>query len=494
MRKWWLPFTPFLLAACAALTGCRGNGTVAAGTKKQADRPAVAVKVKPAFRATMDELENVTGSLSALHDVVVGVKSPGTLVAVYFREGDHVKAGQVVAQQDVSDISANISQAEANLKAAITKKAQAAAALQSARTSLQLTIQQTKIGLSNSQTAVDASKQSLQIMVKGARQQERQEAAENVKAAKANYRKAASDLARYEQLYKQQAISQQQLDAAQATAESAKAQYNSAVQAYSLIQAGNRPEQIRQAEIALQQSQENLKLAEANQSQVEVQRDNVTTAEAAVQAAIAGVDQARASLAVAEQAYKDAFVRSPINGVVAKRMVERGQQMGAGNPVMEIVALDSVYFEGLLSETEFSKVKRGQSVQVTVDALPGKTFFGTVARIYPVASSASRDFTLRIDIPNTTGELRPGMYARGRILVKRHPSAIVVSKDALTNIAGDTADLFVVRNGIAHLKQVKIGIVDPVNAEIRSGISVGEQVVVAGQTDLHNGDPIQIDR
>lgn len=493
MRKRWLPFAPFLLIACAALTSCRGSGTANAAAKKQDDRPAVAVKIKPAFRATMDELENVTGSLSALHDVVVGVKSAGPLVAVYFREGDHVHAGQVVAQQDVSDILANISQAQANLKAAITKKAQAAAALQSARTSLQLTIQQTKIGLSNSQKAVDASKQALQIMIQGARQQQRQEAAENVKAAKANYLKAASDLARYEALYKQQAISQQQLDAAQATADSAKAQYNSAEQAYSLIQAGNRPEEIRQAEIAYQQSQENLKLAEANQSQVQVQRDNVTTSEAAVQAAIAGVDQARASLSVAEQAYKDAFVRSPINGVVAKKMVERGQQMGAGNPVMEIVALNSVYFEGLLSETEFAKVKRGQPVQVIVDALPGKTFYGTVTRIYPVASSASRDFTLRIDIPNTTGELRPGMYARGRILVERDPNAIVVSKDALTNIAGDTADVFVVRNGIAHLQPVKLGIVDPVNAEIRSGISDGEHVVVAGQTDLHDGDPVQID-
>src|SRR5262249_24820232 len=146
------------------------------------------------------------------------------------------------------------------------------------------------------------------------------------------------------------------------------------------------------------------------------------------------VKQARAQIDQTRQSIEDTLIRSTINGYVAERRVEPGTQLGNGNSVMSIVDTNSIFFDGQLSETQFALVNKGQMVDITVDALPGKTLKGRVEKIYPVAASASRSFTAHIRLLNPGDNVRPQMFGRGTVMLDIHPNAIAVSKDAVKNM------------------------------------------------------------
>ncbi len=486
-----------LLAGSLLLAGCRRGaqgGASAPGpraTPAAAQRQATQVSVTPARLATITDTITVTGSLNALHDVVVGVKAAGKVVAVYAREGDIVRAGQIVAQQDPADLQAQLDQQRANLASARTKLAQAQATFQNAQTTLKWTDDQTRTAVRQAQAALDAAKQQAAIGKEGARPQELQQAQENVAAAKADRDKARADLKRYQDLYREQAVSAQQLDQAQAVADAADARYNSAVQALSLTKEGARPEEIRRAEAAVVQAQQALAAAVSNRDQVNLRRADVENARAGVAAAQAGVRQAAAAVRLAEQALRDTAVRSPISGVVAERKVEPGMQLGAGKDVMRIVALDSIYFDAQLPETQYEQVHVGQPVTVTVDALPGRTFRGTVSKIFPVASSG-RSFTVRISIQNEGNILRPQMFARGQILLATHANTVIVPRDAVLDFNGKTGRVFVVVNNTAQERPVRTGFSNLRVIEILSGVRAGEEVITVGQAQIQNGDKVQV--
>jgi len=132
---------------------------------------------------------------------------------------------------------------------------------------------------------------------------------------------------------------------------------------------------------------------------------------------------------------------------------------------------------------------------VKVDAYPTRSFRGTVARVFPTGSASSRTFSVRVDVPNSGNLLKPGMFARGKVIVERR-RGVVIPKDALVaaNSEGTTFHVFVVKNGgQAEQRPVKIGITTDTTAEILSGVRPGDSVIVAGQDGLKNGAPVQIE-
>jgi RND family efflux transporter MFP subunit len=482
------------------------TGNPAASKGKIVEASAISVSVAPAIQKDISDTIEVTGSLAALDDVVVGAKSAGKIMQVYLREGDPVRANQVVAVMDQADYVSQVQSAQANLDAAMTKEQQARAALaqarnqlQNAQTTLQWTEKTTATAVATAQAALQSAQESLSVIKQGARAQERQQAEEAVRSAKANYDKAKADVQRYRDLYRQQVISQSQLDQYEAAYESAQAGYNSAQQALSLIKEGARPEDIRRAELAVQQAREGLTRAQADRAQVAMRREDVNTAktgiqvaEANIRAAQAGVAQARAALRLAQDALNNTRIISPINGYVAERRAEPGQQVGGGGPILRIVNPSTVYFQAILSESQFARTRVGQQASVTVDALPGRKFAGRVTRILPVASAA-RSFTVRIDFP-ADARLRPQMFARGSILIDTHAGATLVPKDALLfDPMTRQARVFVSRpDGKAEERRVSVGYSNTEYVETLSGVHPGEKVIVAGQNVLSNGDPIKV--
>src|SRR5204862_7331494 len=140
------------------------------------------VSVTDARTGAISDTAEVTGALAALQDVTVGVKLAGKVVAVYVREGDHVKAGQIVAQQDTADFQAQLDQQRANLLSAQTRLDQARVAYLNAQTNLKWTDEQTASAVRQAEALLQVAREQEAVVRKGARAQELQQAQDAVAA------------------------------------------------------------------------------------------------------------------------------------------------------------------------------------------------------------------------------------------------------------------------------------------------------------------------
>lgn len=498
--------TPRLLTLAAltvvmggfGITGCnRGGEEKKAAAQKAAAAKVAAiatqVSVTPAKQESISETVDVTGTLNAENDVLVSTKLSGRITNVYFREGDPVRKGQVIAQQDTADAQAQLDQQRANLEAARTRLTQSEVAYRNSLTTLKLTQQQTVSAVRLAQAQLDAAKQQLAVIKSGARPQELRQSQENVTSAKADQVKGRADLKRYQELYRQQAISAQQLDQAQAVADSADARYNSATQGLSLVKEGARQEDIRRTEYQVEQANQGLITAQSNRQQVTLRRADVDNTQAGIASSRATIKQAQAAVRLAEQALRDFTVVSPLDGVVAERKAEPGVQATAQrSDVMRIIALNSIYLDAQLSETQYARIRTNQAVNVNVDAFPGRSFSGRVSKIFPVASATARSFTMRISIANEGNVLRPSMFARGQITLLTNPNAIVIAREAVLDQKGSTGRVLIVKNGKAVEQQIKLGISTLQKVEVTEGIKAGDQVITTGQAQLSDGDKVEV--
>lgn len=437
----------------------------------------ISVRVHYARTGSMASIVEVSGDIKALKSVTLSAKIPGRVVSVPYREGDSVRAGAVVVRQDTSDSSAQVRQAEAGLLGAKARLSQATTSATISDTQIEAQVAQAKAGL-------DAAKARLQMIKKGARSQEVASAENAVASARANFENARINFERMRDLYAQGALSKQQMDLVQMQYDVASAQYDTAGQQLSLVKAGAREEEVEAAQKQVDQAEEALRMAQANRAQKDLRQEDIKSAKA-------GVAQAEAALAYARQQLANAYIHTPFAGTVSKRFTEPGQMASPGVPLMEVVALDTIYLEATVSEIDIGKVKVGQPVEVTVDALPGRKFRGSVQRILPTADTKSRHFTVRIAVLNRTGDLRPGMFARGNIEVARHENTVIIPKDALIS-SGRTQAVYTVISSTARLRPVTLGLETREEAEVLSGVSAGDTLVVVGQDRLSDGVKIHV--
>ena len=158
--------------------------------------------------------------------------------------------------------------------------------------------------------------------------------------------------------------------------------------------------------------------------------------------------------------------------------------------VVSVIEIGSVIVRTAVAERDYRLVKRGQSVDVTVDALPADVFAGRVSRVAPMLREASRMAELEVEVSNRDLALKPGMFARLRIVISSRDSAqLVPSRSGVSTAAG--TGVFLVREGetAARFVRTEIGIVTPERAEIVSPALEG-RVVTLGQHLLADGSPV----
>ena len=415
--------------ALGAAAGCtRFGGKENANTNgPEAGVPVVVAAVE---RGTMVRSVMVTGTIRAGREADIGAQISARVLEVKVREGDLVSAGQVLVTLDAAQAKSQVRQAGAGVAA----------------TGAQL----------------EAAKRRLEVLEEGARPEERAIARSRLEQAESALRMAEADLKRLRGLHEEGAISRQQLDGVQTAYDTARTNRDSARQTLELVEKGARPEEI-----------------EAGRKEVEV--------------AAARLEQAKGMLAEAEERLGYAVIRSPLTGVVYERHVEPGEitSTTGGGPLLRLADLSTVYFEATAPERVALRVKPGQRVEVIVQGNGDRSVEGKVDRLVPVANPSSRDFLVRIDIAEGAGVTRPGMFARGSVVVRESAEAVVVPKDALVERGGKLL-AFVVAGGTVEQREVEVGISDAERAEIVSGIAWGEQVVVIGAQGLQDGDPVQV--
>ncbi len=200
---------------------------------------------------------------------------------------------------------------------------------------------------------------------------------------------------------------------------------------------------------------------------------------------------------VSESSYQNlednTVLRSPISGVVTARNYDKGDMYAMSSPIYTVQQITPVKILVGVSETDYTKVHKGDKVSVTADALPGKTFTGSVVRLYPVMDAASHTFKVEVQIPNGDRLVRPGMYVRATINMGNNDS-IVIPDSAVVKQQGSGQRLVYVidADNVVSVKIVTVGLHFGSSYEILSGLEEGDRVVTEGQSALKSGIKVEV--
>lgn len=189
---------------------------------------------------------------------------------------------------------------------------------------------------------------------------------------------------------------------------------------------------------------------------------------------------------------ENTILRSPVSGVITARNYDQGDMYG-GAPIYVVEQITPVKLYVGISEMDYTRVKKNDTVTLTADALPGKTFTGRIARIYPTIDAATHTFTAEVNVANGDRLLRPGMYARVTVNFGSNHS-IVVPDDCVVKQQGSGVRSVFVLQADNTVKEVVVtlGRHFGTEYEILSGVAEGDKVVVKGQASLKNGSKVNV--
>lgn len=205
--------------------------------------------------------------------------------------------------------------------------------------------------------------------------------------------------------------------------------------------------------------------------------------------AAARLDVDRATVALAEARLAKTRIRAPFAGVAGLRSVSPGDYVTPGQALAPLEALSVLKADFRLSEGALSAIRVGQSLNLEVDAFPGEVFPGKVYAIDPRLSEESRSVGVRARVPNADRRLRPGLFAKVKLVISEKPQAILVPEQAIVP-QGDKPFVYVIAEGKAALRPVELGLRAGGRVEIVSGLSEGETVITAGMQKIGPGSPV----
>jgi HlyD family secretion protein len=376
-----------------------------------------AVAVTSAYFYLNRENEKVlkaSGTIEAT-DVDVSFQIGGRVVEVSAVEGQHVKAGNVLARLSSEELTERVHQLEASLEAVMSQARQ-----QEATVALRGSIVESQIAQSRSQE--EATRVAAARVRAGSRPQEVRVAEAELAQADAQLAQRRADFERAANLLKEGVIAQQQMDAAQAALRTAEAARDAATQRLALSREGAREEDIAEAEAQIRAAQAGVGVAEAGRKEMDLQR-------AALDAARAREKELKAQLMAAKAQLSYAEIRSPIDGVVLTKNVESGEVVSPGTPVVTVANVAQLWMNIYIPETQTGLVKLGQEVRVRVDSFPEESFKGTITFV-----SSESEFTpktiltqeeriklvyrAKVSLENTEGRLKPGMHADAELALQ----------------------------------------------------------------------------
>ena len=189
---------------------------------------------------------------------------------------------------------------------------------------------------------------------------------------------------------------------------------------------------------------------------------------------------------------ENTILRSPVSGVVSARNYDRGDLYSMGQPIFTVQQIVPVKLLVGISETDYTKVKKGDKVTVTADAFPGKTFTGSVVRLYPVMDPATHTFNVEVQIRNENRELRPGMYARVTVNFGDNNSIVLPDAAVVKQQGSGQRFVYILEGDKVQLKEITLGRHFEDKYEILSGVEDGQKVVVKGQSALKSGITVEV--
>ncbi|MFP5356881.1 MAG: efflux RND transporter periplasmic adaptor subunit [Gammaproteobacteria bacterium] len=239
----------------------------------------------------------------------------------------------------------------------------------------------------------------------------------------------------------------------------------------------------------LEQARANLQLARRNSERADelFSQNLISTADRDTAAANLAVNQSALSLAQAR--HDKTRITAPFAGVAGLRTVSPGDYVNPGQPLVNLEALQSLKLDLRVPEAALPVLSVGQALTVELDAYPGERFTGTLYAMDPRISDTTRSIALRARLPNPDGKLRPGLFARVRIAVETKQAALMVPEEAIFP-RGEQLFVYVIEDGKAAIREVRVGQRQPGRAEVVSGLRAGETVITVGLQKIGPGTAV----
>ncbi len=273
---------------------------------------------------------------------------PGTVASVRVHDNQLVEAGQVIATLDQTDYEVAYKQAQANLESLKARWA-------SAQIAVPLESEQTQARVNESTAGVGTFQKNLLEA-----QEQLRRAQEETKSLKAILTKAALDRDRFDNLFKDHAVSKQQFDDALTQFQVAEARYSASLAAQQALR-----KTIESFQEQINRARAQVDLARTGKQSVKIREQMAKAAKAELSLAEARLEQARLQLSYTQ-------ITAPARGHITKKNVEIGNQVQAGQPLMALVPLENLWIVANYKETQLTRVRPGQKVSVKVDTFSGE--------------------------------------------------------------------------------------------------------------------------
>ncbi|CAI8757943.1 Multidrug resistance efflux pump [Brevibacillus sp. IT-7CA2] len=337
-------------------------------------------------------------------EVDLSFKMGGSIEQLSLKEGDEVKAGQVVATLNSAEILAKKEQAEAAYKLSLVKFDQAKKGVSVTDNSSNAQVDQAKAAVNAAQAQLDANKN-------GARSEEITQLKAKLQAAQTSNQIAATNLERMKKLMAEGAVPQVKVEEAQMQADKAQAEFKAAEEQLKMAQTGSRKEQVDAAQAQLDQAKAAYNQAVAGRGQVGLKELDVKSAEA-------NVMQAKGALAEMEAYVNNTKLTAPLDGIVKSVAVQKGELVSQGFTVLTIQTKADNYVKFYVNEYMLANVKTGNQVKLFVPAL-SREVDAKVVTVAPAADFAVKKATqelgdrdirsFQVKLLVSDPELRPGL-------------------------------------------------------------------------------------
>ena len=190
------------------------------------------------------------------------------------------------------------------------------------------------------------------------------------------------------------------------------------------------------------------------------------------------------------------IIRSPINGLVEEILIKQGELASPGMQLMQIVDLDNLQVISKLSESYLPVIKKGDMVSITFPSYPDLTLDRPVTRIGNVINKQNRTFLVVVDISNQGGKLKPNLLANIKINDYNSSSSIVVPSMVIREDLVGSYLYVAEKNGenmISVKKYIEVGKAYRDQTEVISGLSIGDEIITDGYSNVSDGSYIQIE-
>ena len=355
-------------------------------------------------QAVPKEIIALSGRIES-DDAAVAAKTAGRIREITVREGDLVKAGQVIATLDDDQIKAREAQELAAVAQAESKVVEA----QQQISILEAQLQESRLSVTQSQADAHGRVSQAQAEVAAAEA--------SLAQARATFRQALYDKERFMTLVKQGVVSERESRQYLTAAETQEA----------VVAAAER--QVEAARGALHAAKASLENPAIRAAQVAAIERQISQAQSVVAWSQADANRARSRLQEAQANRRDLNIIAPFDGTIATRAVEPGEVVAAGAPIVTVVNLNQVYLRGFIPEGEIGRVRVGQPARIYLDSNTKQALEAVVSRIDPQASFTPENTYFRDDrvkqvvgvkihLTNPQGFAKPGMPADGEVLVE----------------------------------------------------------------------------